>query len=86
MSTSTLDGGFVGFCTTVAKEGLVGSRVGTQPVGQGGLFGNVIQIGHMVHLFHLVFDRVGQVFIVVSECASGDSRDAVQIVLAIGCL
>jgi hypothetical protein len=77
MSTSYLDGSFIGFSSTVTEKGLVGSRIGTQPAGQCGLFRNEIQVGDMVDLFHLVFNGFGEKFIVVSQDASGDPTNTI---------
>lgn len=84
MSTSDLDGRLVGFGTTVAEKGLVGSRIGAQPVGQGGLLGNEIQVGYVMNLLHLIFNGLGEEFVVMSQGASGNATDAIQIVLSVG--
>jgi hypothetical protein len=85
MATGALDGGFVGFRATVAEKGLVGTRVGTQPVGQCGLFRNEIEIGNMMNLFHLILNGLGQVLIVVTKSTSGDATDTIQIILSVSC-
>jgi hypothetical protein len=84
MTTGQFDGRLIGFGTTVAEECLVGTRIGTQPVGQGGLFGNEIQITNVMDLLHLIGNGLGQGRIVVSQDASGDSTDTIQVFLSIG--
>ena len=84
VSSGQLDGGLVGFGTRVAKEGLIGARIGAEPLGEGCLFGDEIQVAHVMDALHLLLDSGGQLLVVVSEGAGRDSADAIQIGLSIG--
>ena len=57
MSTSHLDGRFVGLRSTVAEKDFIRSRVFAKPVCQSRLGWNKIQIGNVVHGLHLLGDR-----------------------------
>jgi hypothetical protein len=85
MSTSHFDGCLIGFGTTIAEEDLLGTRVGAQPVGKSSLFRDEIQIGHMMNFLHLILNGICQVFVVVTQGTSGNSTDAIQVVLSICC-
>mmetsp|Transcript_1344 Transcript_1344/g.3292 ORF Transcript_1344/g.3292 Transcript_1344/m.3292 type:complete len:311 (+) Transcript_1344:659-1591(+) len=84
MTTGQLDGSLIGFGTGIAKECLVGIGVFAQPVGECGLLRDVVQIGDMVHGVHLFGDGSREFCVGMPERASGNSADAVQVLLAIG--
>ena len=85
MSTSHLDGGFIGLGTRVAKEGLVGSRVFAKPVGQGSLGRDQVKVGNVVHSLDLLNDSLVQGSVGVTQSASGNSTDTIQVFHSVGC-
>ena len=84
VSTGQLDGGLVGLGARVAEEGLVGAGVGAEPLGEGRLFGNVVEVADVMNPLHLLLDGGGELLVVVSEGAGCDPADAIQIGLSIG--
>lgn len=85
MSTGNLDGSFVGFGARVTEKGLVGTRVLAQPVGQGGLSRDEVEVGNMVDSLNLLDDSFVQGSVGVTQGTSGNSTDTIQILLSIGC-
>lgn len=81
---SELDGTLVGLGAAVAEEDLVGAGVVGEPGGELGLLGVEVEVGYVVELFHLGGNGGGQLGVVVAEGAGGNSRDKVQVFLAIG--
>ena len=73
VTAGTLDGSLVGFGTGVTEKGFVPNRVGTQPVGEGRLRWNEIEIGTVVKLGHLFANGSIQGIVVVTQGASGNS-------------
>ena len=84
MSTSHLDGGFIGLGTRVAKEGLVGSRVFAKPVGQGSLGRDQIKVGNVVNSLDLLDDGRIQGIVGVTQGTSSNSTETIQILLSVG--
>jgi hypothetical protein len=83
MSTCDLDGSLIRFGAAVTEKDLVGTGIGTQPIGQCGLFRDEIQIGNVVYLLHLILNRIRQVVVVVTQCARCNPTHAIQIIFAI---
>lgn len=84
MSSCTLDSSLIRFCARVTEEDLVGVRVFAQPIGQGGLFGDEVQVRHVMDLRHLVLDGLGEVVVVVPESTCGDTADTIKVILSVG--
>jgi hypothetical protein len=84
VSSGQLDGGLVGFGARVAKEGLVGAGIGAEPLGEGRLFGDEIQVANVMDALHLLRNGGGELLVVVSKGASRNSADAIQVGLSIG--
>lgn len=79
-----LDGTLVGLGAAVAEEDLVGAGVVGEPGGELGLLGVKVEVGYVMELFHLGGNGGGQLGVVVAEGAGGNSRDKVQVFLAVG--
>lgn len=84
VSAGQLDGSLVGLGARVAKKGLIGAGVGAEPLGEGRLFGDVVEVADVMDALHLLLDGRGELFVVVSEGTGGDSANAIQICLSIG--
>jgi hypothetical protein len=84
MSTSTFNGSFIRFRSTIAKKDLFGIGVGTQPIGESGLFRNIVKVGNMMDLVHLFGDGSRQFFIGMTEGTGGNTTNAIQIILSVG--
>jgi hypothetical protein len=84
ISSGDLDGSFVGLGTRVAKENLLGITVLTQPIGQGRLLRDVIEVTSVMNSVHLLGNGIIEELVGMSEGASGNSTDAVEVILSVG--
>ena len=84
MSASTFNCSFVGFRSTVAKKDLFGVGISAQPIGEGGLLWNKVEVGNVMDLVHLIGDGSRQFFIRMTKGTGGNTTDAIQIILSIG--
>mmetsp|Transcript_106377 Transcript_106377/g.297858 ORF Transcript_106377/g.297858 Transcript_106377/m.297858 type:complete len:289 (+) Transcript_106377:556-1422(+) len=83
MSACALNGSFVSFGSAIAEKDLLSVGIFTQPVRQGGLGRNKVQVGNVVHGFHLLCDGGIQGRVGMTQGASGNSTHTVQILLSI---
>jgi hypothetical protein len=83
MSSRALDGGLVGFGAGIAEKHLVGDAVVAEPSGQFGLGGNVVQIGNVVNLIHLIRHGLSELVVGVAECTRGNAGHHVEVFLPV---
>mmetsp|Transcript_30648 Transcript_30648/g.79601 ORF Transcript_30648/g.79601 Transcript_30648/m.79601 type:complete len:398 (+) Transcript_30648:660-1853(+) len=81
--TSELDRSLVGFRARVAEEGAIRTRGIHQTLGKLTLIWDVVQVGDVVHLTHLLINSSDQPLVGMAEAARRDASSAVQILIPI---
>ena len=86
MFASQLNGSFVGFGTTVAEKCLISNRIIAQPSRQGSLGRDIIEVGDVIHLLHLVANGFNQGRVGMAQAAGSNSADKIQEIFSVVCL